>query len=67
MKRRKFSPMHLDGPAEGESFMKREGISPEGDDLPDWQENETGFDIDGLAIDDDEADDRTESDYPDLD
>lgn len=61
------SSCHLDGPAEGESFMKREGVSGEGDDLPEWLDNETGLDVDGLPVDGDEADDGDDSDMLELD
>ena len=57
---RRIHLMHLNGPAEAESFMIREGVSPEGDDLPEWLDNERGPDFNP----DEEAD---ESDDENLD
>ncbi len=48
MPRIKHKSMHLSGPIEGEAFMKRQGINPEGDDKTEWLDNENGYDPNGI-------------------
>lgn len=53
--------MHLDGPLDGELFMKREGINPDKtpDDEPEWLDN----DKDDDTVEDEDLDDEDGPDY----
>lgn len=62
MARPKIRTMHLNGPAEGELFMKREGVDPTGDDEPEWLMNERGFEEPGAADPGDEDSDDYDDD-----
>jgi hypothetical protein len=61
--------MHLDGPAEGESFMRREGVSVDAqpDDLPEWLDNEKPDPLDIPDGDDHDLDDDEDNDDDDWD
>jgi hypothetical protein len=57
--------MHLNGPLDGELFMKREGIDPDKDpdDQPEWLDNEKDPGNDLLEDADEDEIEEDEDDY----
>lgn len=64
---RRIKTMHLNGPAEGEAFMAREGVDPNAtpDDKPEWLDNERNMDPADAPdddLDDEDLDDEEDED-----